>query len=161
MNTPHIEIDLASQSLRLLDDADTVLMTCAVSAARNGPGEKLNSECTPRGWHCIEAKIGEGCPVNTVFVNREPTGEIYSRTLRDQSPGRDWILTRILWLRGLEAGRNLGGDVDTHARYIYLHGTPDEVPMGAPGSRGCIRMRNTDLLALYDLIEVGTRVLID
>ncbi len=159
MSASHIEIDLSRQQLRLLN-GDAVLMVCAVSTARNGAGERLNSECTPRGWHRIAAKIGEGRPVNTVFVNREPTGEIYTPALRARSPGRDWILTRILWLQGLEEGRNLGGEVDTLARCIYLHGAPDEVPMGVPGSRGCVRMRNADLLALYDRIEVGTRVLI-
>jgi hypothetical protein len=159
MATSHIEIDLSRQQLCLLNGGAT-LMNCAISTARNGPGERQNSECTPRGWHSIEAKIGEGCPVNTVFVNREPTGEIYTPALRAQSPGRDWILTRILWLQGLEEGYNLGGEVDTRARYIYLHGAPDEVPMGVPGSRGCIRLRNADLLALYDRVEVGTRVFI-
>jgi len=160
MTTPYIEIDLSRQQLQLLDGAGNVLMTCAVSTARNGPGERLNSECTPRGWHSIAAKIGGGCPVNSVFVNREPTGEIYTPALRAQSPGRDWILTRILWLQGLEEGRNQGGELDTQARYIYLHGAPDDVQMGVPGSRGCIRMRNADLLALYDRVDVGTRVFI-
>lgn len=156
---PHrrIHIDLATQRL-LLRDGDEVLMDCRISSARNGPGECRGSECTPRGAHVIRAKIGAGQPANAVFVGRRPTGEVYSSELAARFPGRDWILTRILWLSGLEPGRNRLGDVDTMRRYIYIHGTPDSVPMGEPGSRGCIRMRNTELLSLFDRVEAGTPV---
>lgn len=115
---------------------------------------------TPRGWHVIRAKIGDGAPVNTVFVGRRPTGEIYSPELAKQYDARDWILTRILWLSGLEVNKNRLGSVDTMRRYIYIHGTPDEVPMGVVGSHGCIRMRNSDMIALFNRIPVGTKVLI-
>ena len=153
-----IEISIAEQRLRLRA-GDAVLLDVPVSTARNGAGERVNSECTPRGWHEIHAKIGADCVPNTVFVGRKPTGEIYSQEYAAAAaPGRDWILTRILWLQGLEPGRNRDGDVDSRQRYIYIHGTPDEVPLGTPGSRGCVRMRNDDVIRLFDLVEVGTRV---
>lgn len=135
-------------------------MTMRVSTARNGVGERANSECTPRGWHVIRAKIGAGLPANAVLVSRRPTGEIYSPQLRAAFPGRDWILTRILWLSGLERGRNRLGDVDTMRRYIYIHGCPDEDPIGVPGSRGCVKMHNEDIVTLFDLVPAGSRVLI-
>ena len=135
-------------------------MDVQVSTAKNGAGEQNGSECTPRGRHEIHARIGTGCAVNTVFVSRCPSGEIYTPELARQHPGRDWILTRILWLAGLEQGRNKSGDVDTLQRYIYIHGCPDDVTLGVPGSHGCIRVRNHDMIRLYDLVEVGTPVLI-
>lgn len=152
-----IEIDLARQSLRLTA-AGRTLLEYPVSTATNGAGERNGSECTPRGLHEIHRKIGAGSLENTVFVGRRPTGEIYSSVLAANTPGRDWILTRILWLCGSEPGRNLGGDVDTLARYIYIHGAPDEVEMGRAGSHGCIRMRNRDIIELFDLVDEGTQV---
>jgi L,D-transpeptidase YbiS len=131
-----------------------------VSTAKNGVGEICGSEQTPRGWHIIRAKIGTDMPKNTVFVGRRSTGEIYHVGLRAKYPERDWILTRILWLSGLEVGKNRLGDMDTMRRYIYVHGTPDDVPMGIPGSRGCIRMRNIDMIDLFNLVPVRTRLLI-
>lgn len=131
-----------------------------VSTARNGPGERRGSGCTPRGWHRIRIKIGAGLPLDTVFVGRRPTGEIYGPELAGRHPERDWILARILWLTGLEPGRNRGGECDTLRRFIYIHGCPDTVPMGVPLSHGCIRMRNRDLLALFDRVAAGDRVLI-
>lgn len=154
-----ISVCLAAQRLRLWEDG-RVLRRYAVSTARNGAGEIEGSECTPRGRHVIAGKIGAGAAENTVFVGRRPTGERYSPALRAAHPGRDWILTRILWLAGLEPGRNQGDDRDTHRRYIYIHGAPDEVAMGTPGSRGCVRMRNRDLIELFDLVDVGTQVII-
>ena len=155
-----IFINIARQRLELCA-GDEVLFACAVSTASNGTGEVSGSECTPRGAHRIEAKIGAGCAPNTVFVAREPTGEICTPALRAGNPDRDWIVTRILWLRGTEEGRNAGGERDTYARYIYLHGAPDGVAMGVPGSRGCVRMRNADVMTLFDLVDVGTPVHID
>lgn len=137
---------------------DDLLFSAAVSTAANGPGELEGSGCTPRGWHCIRACIGAGQPENTVFVGRRPTGETYSDALGQAHPARDWILTRILWLSGLEVGRNRLGKVDTMRRYIYIHGCPDSLPMGRPLSHGCIRMHNRDLLALFELVEPGTKV---
>jgi lipoprotein-anchoring transpeptidase ErfK/SrfK len=121
----------------------------------------MGSECTPRGMHVIEEKIGTGCAPNTVFVGRRPNGEVCTPALRAMHPGRDWIVTRILWLGGLEHGRNRGGNVDTRARYIYLHGTPEHTRMGVPGSHGCVRLRNADVMTLFDLVSVGTLVRID
>lgn len=155
-----IHISIEKQHLQFLQD-NTVLLEYPVSTAANGAGEQRGSNCTPRGWHIIRAKVGDGYAPNTVFVKRRPTGEIYSPALRAQFPDRDWILTRILWLSGLEAGKNRLGDVDTMRRYIYLHGTPDDVPMGVPGSHGCVRMRNTDIIQLFDNVEAGIKVLIE
>lgn len=155
----HIEINISEQRLRLFN-ADNVVKEYSISTAKNGPGEKQDSERTPRGEHVIAEKIGDGCSKNTVFVNRQSTGELFSGELRQQYPGRDWILTRILWLKGLEQGTNLGGDVDSYNRYIYIHGSPDDVQMGTPGSRGCIRMRNADVIELFEHVSVNTRVLI-
>ncbi|MFZ9530396.1 MAG: L,D-transpeptidase family protein, partial [Burkholderiales bacterium] len=123
-----------------------------------GTGQDSGSYCTPLGRHIIRAKIGIGEPENTVFVGRRPTGEIYSPDLAEQFPGRDWILTRILWLSGCEPGFNRLGSVDTMRRYIYIHGSPDSVQMGQPGSIGCIRMRNADIVELFDRVPAGTPV---
>ena len=155
----HIEINIGSQMLTVFNE-EQQLMTFAVATARKGVGEQNGSEQTPRGWHVIRAKIGAEQPVNTVFVARRPTGEIYSPALAAQAPERDWILTRILWLSGLEPGRNRLGTVDTMRRYIYIHGCPDEEPMGIPSSHGCIKMHNQDVIRLFDTVPVGTRVLI-
>jgi L,D-transpeptidase YbiS len=131
-----------------------------VSTALNGPGEQQGSGCTPRGLHVIRAKIGAGCTQGTVFVGRRPTGEIYSEALAQAHPQRDWILTRILWLCGREPGKNRFGPDDTMRRYIYSHGCPDTAPMGVPLSHGCVRMRNRDIVELFDLVDMGTEVLI-
>ena len=152
-----IEISIPQQRL-YLRRGDELLEEIIVSTAGNGPGEQFGSECTPRGWHKVRAKIGAGQPENAVFVGRRPTGEIYTPALNLAHPGRDWILTRILWLSGLEPGRNRLGNVDTMRRYIYIHGSPDEIDMGTPGSHGCVRMRNRDVIRLFDIVPVGTRV---
>lgn len=153
----HIKISITAQQLTLLD-GDKTLKQYAISTAKNGPGEKMDSECTPRGEHRVAEKIGGECVMNSVLVGRMPTGEIYGPALREQHPGRDWILTRILWLSGTEEGKNKGANVDSYDRYIYIHGSPDDVAMGQPGSRGCVRMRNVDVIELFDLITVGTNV---
>ncbi len=142
-------------------EAGSLLQTYPVSTGKNGVGEQLNSGCTPRGQHCVEEIIGCEFAENSVFVAREWTGEIYSEALAQEFPERDWILTRIVRLRGLEPGKNQGGDVDTFERFIYIHGTPDSTPLGVPGSHGCIRMRNQDMIALADWVKVGTPVLIE
>ncbi len=157
---PRIEISLAGQRLSLLDERGGALKRYTVSTARNGPGELRGSHCTPRGRHVVRAKIGRGAPANTVFVARRPTGELWTPELQARYPGRDWILTRILWLSGCEPGRNRFGAVDTMSRYIYIHGSPDSVAMGTPGSIGCVRMRNADIVELFDLVPAGTPVLI-
>jgi lipoprotein-anchoring transpeptidase ErfK/SrfK len=155
---PSIRISIPAQTLALLDDGGRTLRSYAVSTARNGPGELRGSHCTPRGRHIVRAKIGAGAAPNTVFVGRRPTGELWSPELAAEHPGRDWILTRILWLSGCEPGFNRLGDVDTMRRYIYIHGSPDALPMGVPGSIGCVRMRNADIIELFDLVPPRTPV---
>jgi len=152
-----IEIDVPSQQLRLLDGT-TVRTIYSISTAKNGLGEKNGSFCTPRGHHIVRARIGAGQPLNTVFVRRRPTGEIWSPQLHTQFPGRDWMLTRLLWLSGCEPGRNRLGEVDTMRRFIYIHGSPDSAEMGKPGSIGCVRMRNRDILELFELTPPYTPV---
>ncbi len=153
-----INVHIATQQLELLDDAGNVLRRYAISSAAKGVGEVTGSYCTPRGRHVIRAKIGAGCPANTVFVRRRPTGEFYTPELAERFPERDWILVRILWLSGCEVGFNRLGENDTMRRAIYIHGTPDSNPMGIPESHGCIRMRNADLIELFDLVPTGTPV---
>lgn len=155
---PRIEVSLARQALKLFDDTGNLIREYTVSTAKNGAGEQCGSDCTPRGRHVVRARIGAGQPVNTVFVGRRPTGEIYDSALGERDPGRDWILTRILWLSGCEPGRNRLREVDTMRRYVYIHGTSDEPRIGEPVSHGCIRMRNADVVELFDLVPVGTQV---
>ena len=153
-----ININIQLQYLDLYDDHGDSIRRYVVSTAANGAGEQNGSNCTPRGRHIIRAKVGAGATANTVFVRRRPTGEIWSPELAAANPGRDWILTRILWLSGCEPGFNRLGCVDTMRRYIYIHGTPDNVPLGTPGSIGCIRMRNSDIIELFDLVPPYTPV---
>ncbi len=166
MNTPspqraHIHISLSDQSLRLLTTGGSLLAEYPVSTALNGAGERDGSGCTPRGKHYIRARIGEGQPLNAVFRGRRPTGEIYTPELAERYPDRDWILTRILWLCGREWQRNRGPGVDTFRRFIYIHGTPDTEPMSIPMSHGCVRMRNRDLLELFERAPAGMHVTIE
>lgn len=153
-----IEISVAAQTLQLLDDAGHLLRQYTISSAAKGVGEQMGSYQTPRGRHRIRARIGDGLPLGTVLRGRRPTGEICTPELLAAQPDRDWILTRILWLCGEEPGKNRGGQVDTMRRYVYIHGTPDNVVLGVPGSHGCIRMRNTDMVDLFNRVPVGTPV---
>jgi lipoprotein-anchoring transpeptidase ErfK/SrfK len=153
----NIKINIDDQVLDLFQDG-ALIRRYLVSTARNGPGELAGSLCTPRGRHIIRAKIGADQAMNTVFAGRRPTGEVYNAELAQQFPQRDWILTRILWLSGCEAGFNRLGPVDTMRRYIYIHGTADESAIGEPVSHGCIRMRNQDIVELFDLVAAGTTV---
>ncbi len=153
-----IRIFLATQLLELCEGNDLVLRRYSVSTATNGAGEQNGSNQTPRGRHIIRAKIGKNAACNTVFKGRRPTGEIFSLALAEQFPDRDWMLTRILWLSGCEPGFNRLGRVDTMRRYIYIHGAPDTAPMGLPASHGCVRMRNEDIIELFDQVEPYTPV---
>jgi len=158
-----IDISITDQRLRGYqnrNDASKPLIDVSIASAKNGIGQEFGSECTPLGEHRIRAKIGSEAPVNTVFIGRRPTGEIYSPELNAQAPNRDWILTRILWLCGNEVGLNRGGSVDTQRRYIYIHGAPDSHEMGIPSSHGCIKMRNNDIITLFDKVAVGATVII-
>ncbi|WP_201566021.1 L,D-transpeptidase [Psychrobacter sp. CMS30] len=159
----HLVINIAQQNLTLYQD-DKEVTQYTVSTAKNGIGSQQDSGCTPLGKHFIAKKIGANEPMNAVFIGRIPTGEIYSAELGKHHPERDWILSRILWLSGLEEGVNKGsnsqGGCDTYQRYIYIHGTPDSEPMGSPLSHGCIRMRNEDIMELFERVEEGTAVMI-
>jgi L,D-transpeptidase YbiS len=155
-----IEISISQQTLTLFDNFGGVKVQYPVSTAANGVGCEKDSGCTPLGAHIIRAKIGAGAAANSVFVGRRFTGEICTPELMAQYPNRDWILTRILWLSGTEIGKNRLGNVDTMQRYIYIHGTPDSTDMSKIGSHGCVRMRNADMIALFDLVAAGTPVLI-
>lgn len=154
-----IRVSIDEQRLLLLESG-RVVMDVAVSTAANGPGEVMHSECTPRGRHRIRAKIGAGAAPDTVFVGRRDTGELYTPELKQQYPDRDWMLTRILWLCGMEPGHNRFGARDSMRRYIYIHGCPEEDPMGIPSSHGCVKMRNADVIELFDRVPAGTEVLI-
>jgi len=154
-----IVINIVEQRLQLFK-GDTLAMNVAIASAKNGMGEQAGSERTPCGWHQVRAMIGENAQTNAVFVGRRTTGEIYSPDLRRAFPNRDWILTRILWLSGLEPGKNRLGVVDTMRRYIYIHGCPDEDAMGVPSSHGCVKMRNTDVITLFAAVKPGAQVFI-
>lgn len=161
MSEVRIDVSLAKQQLSLYqpsDEGDILLCQFPVSTARNGAGELEGSFCTPRGAHRIAQKIGADAPLFAVFKARVATGEIWTQQLEAGEPGRDWILSRILWLDGLEAGKNQGTNVDSHDRYIYIHGTNEEDMIGTPVSHGCIRMRNADVVTLFDQVGVDTRV---
>ncbi len=154
----HINVFVDDQTLELTDDSGN-LHSYSVSTASKGTGQQEGSWQTPLGKHIIRAKIGDGCPLHTVFLSRRPTGEIFSSELQAGYPERrDWILTRILWLSGTEPGFNRLGNVDTMRRYVYIHGSADHAIMGTPGSRGCIRMHGNDLIDLFDKIKPGTPV---
>lgn len=159
--TKWIHVNISEQKMCCYRDESNLWRIFAVSTAKNGPGEKLNSECTPRGWHAVQSVIGTEHAENSVFVSREWTGEIYSPALATQFSNRDWILTRIIRLEGLEQGLNKGEGIDSFERYIYIHGTPDSTQLGIPGSRGCIRMNNKDIIDLATWVAVGTRILIE
>lgn len=160
LNASSIHISLNNQTLTLLDGRGNTVASYRVSTGLNGAGEQDGSGCTPRGKHYLRVMIGAGLPANTVFRARRPTGEVYTPELAASYPDRDWILSRILWLCGLEPGKNRGGDVDTFRRFIYIHGTPDTEPMGQALSHGCIRMRNDDVIELFGAARTGMPVTI-
>src|SRR5690554_2480529 len=157
----YIRISIPQQTLQLLDERGAYLRSYSISTAEKGAGEQNGSGQTPRGKHVIRAKIGAGEPAGAVFIGRRPTGEIWTPELNAEQPERDWILSRILWLSGCEPGRNRLGNVDSMRRYIYIHGTPEDQPMGVPRSHGCVRMRNADVIELFDLVPPKTVVVID
>lgn len=156
----YLHISIVKQRLTFYKKSK-VKQVYPVSTAKNGVGELMGSECTPSGWHKIRAKIGGSQPLNSVFSGRRPTGEIYTPELGKEHMHRDWILTRILWLGGLEPGKNRYAQVDSTWRYIYIHGCPDELLTGKPESHGCIRMKNNDVMELFNSVETGLNVLID
>jgi predicted GNAT family N-acyltransferase len=153
-----IAVYLDRQRLELIDDRGALVESYPVSTARNGPGERYGSQCTPRGLHVVRAKVGTGSPPNIVFVRRRSTGEVWTSELALKYPGRDWMLTRILWLSGRESGFNRGGKVDSLRRKIYIHGAGNDDSIGMPSSHGCVRMRNGDVIELYERVPIGTEV---
>lgn len=170
----HIQISISAQRLYLFDLPDDqpaedrwteqglaagrLLLSTSISSSSKGTGQHKGSFQTPLGRHRIRARIGAGAALNTVFVGRRPTGELWSEELAASSQRKDWILTRILWLSGLEPGHNQFGEVDTMRRYVYIHGSPTTAEMGVPGSIGCVRMRNQDIVELFDLVSHRTTV---
>jgi len=156
----YLHISIENQQLSLLKNGK-VEKKYSISTAKNGAGEQMGSECTPTGWHKIRAKIGDKQALNAVFIGRRPTGEVYDIELSHKYPKRDWILSRILWLGGLEVGKNRYGNVDSTWRYIYIHGCPDELMQGKPESHGCIRMKNLDVIDLFNHVKSGLKVLIE
>ena len=156
----YIHISIAKQRLLLIDNNET-LFSANIATGKKGVGEEFGSECTPRGWHIVRAKIGQDSPINSVFIGRRWNGEIYSEQLQEQFPERDWILTRILWLSGSQVGFNRLGQCDTMQRYIYIHGVADGRIQGKPISHGCINMNNKDIVTLFDKVEPGIPVYID
>ena len=159
MPDSYLDISIPEQRLAIVASGKEI-QRYPVSTAKKGVGERRGSECTPVGWHSVRAKIGASLPLNSVFVGRRATGEIYTDDMTGRFPQRDWILTRILWLGGLEPGKNRYKEVDTCWRYIYIHGTPDESTIGFPVSHGCIRMKNDHVLDLFNRVEVGVKVYI-
>lgn len=159
--TTQIVISIAQQTLTVYR-RQKVIAEYPISTAKNGIGSQQDSGCTPLGQHIIAEKIGGNAPSHMVFIGRIATGEIYNAELGALNPKRDWILSRILWLSGVEEGFNKGsnsqGGCDTYHRYIYIHGTPDSEPMSVPLSHGCVRMRNQDIIELFEQVEEGTPV---
>ena len=162
MKAPKLTITVSiSKQLLSLYDGQKLAKSYRICSAKNGVGEQFGSECTPRGEHIIRAKIGEGVELGSVFSGRRLTGEIFQPEQAERQPNRDWILTRILWLSGLEKGKNRLGEVDTMRRFIYIHGAPDQLVLETPSSHGCIRMLNEDVVELFDQVQVGTKILIN
>ena len=156
-----IKINVTQQQLDLYGDDGKLLQQYPVSTSKYGTGNENGSEKTPLGLHRIKDKIGGAMPVNEVFIGRIPHGNLDECKERGVELPDDVIMSRILWLDGMEPGRNHGSYVDTYQRYIYIHGTNDEANIGKPSSIGCIRMRNEDVVDLYRLVEIGSEVLIE
>src|SRR6266404_1203413 len=146
----HIVISTRDQKLALLDRG-ALLATYSVSTSKFGLGDRPGSRFTPLGQLQIAEKVGDNAPPGTVFKDRRRTGE----TVLANAPGRDPIVTRILWLRGLESQ-----NANAFARDIYIHGTPEEWRIGSPASYGCIRMRSSDIVQLYNIVGIGAAVTI-
>jgi lipoprotein-anchoring transpeptidase ErfK/SrfK len=158
-NNKIIVVSVIKQQMSYFEQ-DNLMGVYPISSGKNGVGELIHSECTPRGWHKIYSVIGLDYPINCVFVARKWTSEIYTEQLATQNPDRDWIITRLLQLEGLEQGRNSGGGVDSLKRCIYIHGTPDSTKLDKPNSHGCIRMKNNDIIELALWATLDTLVYI-
>lgn len=131
-----------------------------ISTAKKGLGQEIHSEKTPEGLHQIKQKIGSNLPKDAILREREYSGEIATIYTDETDVEDDFVTSRIMWLEGLESGINRGGNVDSYNRYIYIHGTPEEGLIGKPASHGCVRMKNSEVIELFDLVQVNTPVLI-
>jgi hypothetical protein len=150
-----IWVRASEQKLYLLDNFYIICaFPCSTAAA--GLGNKINSMCTPIGWHEIAHKIGDNLPEGGILEGRKWNGKIWD----DTNSNEDLILSRILWLSGIEESLNKGGDVDSYSRCIYIHGTNQEKLLGTAVSKGCIRLSNIDVIELFNLVNQNDRVLI-
>ena len=155
-NATGVWVSVDEQVFRVVR-AGKVIWQAPCATAATGTGSQMNSQKTPLGWHSVKKKIGAGAPSGQVFRSAQPTKEIWRP---GQQTKEDLVLTRVLWLTGEEPGKNLGGDVDSYSRYIYIHGTNEEEKIGTPSSHGCVRLKNADAIAAFDLIAEGMPVLI-
>ena len=155
--TPLLVIDISEQTLAWYEDG-RLRERFPVSTSKYGIGSRAGSNRTPLGMHYVRRKIGAGAPVGTIFRGRVDTGRIADIERRPRATGDDFVTSRILWLSGLDSGRNRGDGVDSYSRYIYIHGTHEEGLIGRPASHGCIRMRNRDVIALFEQIPERTLV---
>lgn len=156
----HIIIKVNQQKLYCCDAQDEVLFEYPVSTASLGVGNQNGSFKTPLGKHIIAQKIGADCAVNEVFIGRVPQGVFEELQAEEKLLTDDVITSRILWLRGIEPGVNSGEGIDSYLRYIYIHGTTEEDKIGSPASHGCVRMRNKDVIELFNRVDEGCSVLI-
>lgn len=157
MNIFSIETKLSEQKLYVMRD-NQIFKQYPISSSKFGIGSEAGSNKTPLGKHIVREKIGAGAPINTIFKSRVDTKKIAQVCLEPKDTGHDYVTTRILWLEGIEEGINKGNGIDSYRRNIYIHGTPEEGLIGTPASHGCIRMRNKDVMELFDLIPTGTKV---
>jgi len=155
-----MQVSVAQQKLFLMNKKDT-LRNYEISTSKYGLGSESGSHKTPLGLHRVVEKYGDGAPEGTIFKSRINTGRIAEIEMRPQTTKLDYVTTRILWLDGMEPGKNKGGNVDSYHRYIYIHGTHEEGLIGRPASKGCIRMRNNEVIELYELVPIGTTIRID
>ena len=155
----HIEVDISEQRLYLIENS-LIKASYPISTSKYGEGSIENSFKTPLGEHSIKEMIGEEAEINTIFTSRINTKR--SATIIDQfeDTDNDYVTSRIIWLDGEEEGFNKGGNVDSFRRYIYIHGTHEEGLIGTKASHGCIRMFNYDVIELFNLVNIGTKVLI-
>lgn len=152
-------VNIAQQQLLVVSN-NNILKTYTVSTAKAGTGAEKNSNKTPLGIHRIKNKIGHNAPLGTIFFARKASGQIAKIYTDTTDTPKDYVTTRILWLDGLEPDKNKGGNIDSYERYIYIHGTHEEGLLGKPMSMGCIRMKNADVIALFNMVKEGTLVAI-
>jgi len=157
--TYKIDIDISQQRLYLKQN-DDLIKSYPISSSKYGEGSTENSNMTPLGLHVIKEKIGTDVPINTLFISRINTKRTVNIENSRNKTKDDHITSRILWLDGLEEGKNKGKGVYSYSRYIYIHGTHEEGLIGEKASHGCIRMLNNDVIDLYNYVNIGTEVYI-